>query len=146
MNNKKLETIIAIHDITNEQAEMLKKYKLDFSYTGGGCEHFSYKVNILDQDKFNLEWLINNCDDYANTDLPRNENDLCSFYLYYGHCSKQTINKISEINISTLNKTVGTITLLENEGFAIEQTCLESGVPKMKALTKKLEKLIKGEK
>ena len=55
MNNKKLETIIAIHDITNEQAEMLKKYKLDFSYTGGGCEHFSYKVNILDQAR--VYWL-----------------------------------------------------------------------------------------
>ena len=128
----------SIYGLTKNQKKLTKDYDIYFLHSGGGFRHFAFDLNIADTWGDNLFWYINSMSDKRQ--LPIKENEKCSFYLYYEQCSDQIIDKIAEIHKQNNEEKYF------DEGHIYIYDTLKNGVPKMKAITKEIETLIKGEK
>tara|TARA_R100000900_G_C3337059_1_gene164505 strand:+ start:41 stop:481 length:441 start_codon:yes stop_codon:yes gene_type:complete len=127
-----------IYGLTKNQKKLTQDYDIYFLHSGGGCRHFAFDLNIADTEGDNLFWFINSMSDKRQLPIKRNEK--CSFYLYYEQCSDSIIDKIAEIHKQNNEEKYF------DQGHIYIYDTLKNGVPKMKALTKKLETFIKGEK
>tara|TARA_R110000796_G_scaffold103672_1_gene213115 strand:+ start:290 stop:733 length:444 start_codon:yes stop_codon:yes gene_type:complete len=120
-----------IYGLTKNQKKIIEDYDIYFYHSGGGCRHFAFDLNISDMEEDNLFWFINSVSDKRQ--LPIKENERCSFYLYYEQCSDSIINKIAKIHKQNNEEECF------DKGHIFIYDTLKNGVPKMKALTKKLE-------
>ena len=146
--------INALYSLTETQEQIIKDYDIEFWHSGGGCRHLAYEINVFDEDSNKLMWLINDLEEYTHkgkkyydhsADVPTSEDQFCIFGLWFGYCDYKLAKKI-EISLKRLTKNKKIqVRSLDNSQFCFYDT-LKNGVPKMKALTKKLETFIKGEK
>tara|TARA_A100001515_G_scaffold98217_1_gene79110 strand:+ start:1403 stop:1843 length:441 start_codon:yes stop_codon:yes gene_type:complete len=127
-----------IYGLTKNQEKLTQDYDIYFYHSGGGFRHFVFDLNIADTWGDNLFWYINSMSEKRQ--LPIKENEKCSFYLYYEQCSDPIIDKIAEIHKQNNEEKYF------DQGHIYIYDTLKNGVPKMKAITKEIETLIKGEK
>tara|TARA_Y100001970_G_scaffold291030_1_gene426785 strand:- start:3134 stop:3583 length:450 start_codon:yes stop_codon:yes gene_type:complete len=130
-----------IYGLTKNQEKLMQDYDIYFYHSGGGCRHFAFDLNITDTNGDDVFWYINS--ESEKRQIPIKENEKCSFYLYYDNCSDQIIKIIDQI--AKIHSEEKDCDKEHIPNFFIYDT-LKNGVPKMKAITKEIETLIKGEK